>query len=100
MTISYRSDDGVSVIGIAGEVDHFTCERLRRVIHAVLASGVTTIALDCRDLTFADAGAVSVVVELQHHMARRRGQVAVYDPHGRLRRLLDISGVGATIQFT
>jgi anti-anti-sigma factor len=94
LDLTVRFDDGRAVIVIEGEVDHHTCETLRRVSHGVLAAGVASVTFDCAHLTFLDAGGLRVFCDVVTVAEQRGGSVALEGTSASTRRLLAVSGLG------
>ncbi|MCU1358200.1 MAG: metal transporter substrate-binding protein [Acidimicrobiales bacterium] len=93
-------DDEVVIIEIDGEVDHQTCEILRRVIDGVLATGIDSLVLDCSALTFLDSGGIGVLGELLRDTDARDGTVTVRNASALTRRLLAVTGYEARVAIT
>ncbi len=93
-------DDSSGVISVAGEVDHYTCEKLRLVINGVLASGATSLLFDCDELVFIDSGGIAVLAEAVGHTNARGGKVTISHPSSTLRRLLGVTGLDALVEIT
>ncbi len=74
-------------VTVTGEVDMATAGVL---FHAATPDRVTTATLDLRAVTFFDSAAIHTLVRLADHYA---GEIEVF-PSERVRRVLDISGLG------
>lgn len=89
--------DDTATIVLAGEMDHHTTERFLRRAHGALAEGVRSFVLDCRDLTFLDAGGVDGLAELIAAMAAGGGTLTVIHPCPIVERVLELTGFASLI---
>ena len=97
MSLTVSLDDETVVIAVHGDVDCATCNKLRHVIHGILATGVDSIVLDCTDLKFMDSSGLGVVAETVRHLQGRGGSLTLCNTNDTIRRLFTITGVEALV---
>jgi anti-sigma B factor antagonist len=87
--------DGVTVVGVSGELDYATAPRLRETFDGVISSGRTAVLVDLSDCTFIDSTGLSVLVHARSRLMddARKGRLEVCCPDEQIRRLLQITGI-------
>ncbi|MFG1941385.1 STAS domain-containing protein [Nonomuraea sp. NPDC048826] len=95
ITSEYFGD--TAVISVVGELDTTRCSRLAEALDACLAAGRVHLVIDTAELTFCDSMGLRTLID---HVERARlagGWLRLTGARGVLRRLLDVTGVGALI---
>ena len=90
--IRVTSDDGATVVWLAGEHDIATAPWLRRELLAVTAVGADVV-VDLSGATFIDASTVRVLSEARARMNGGSAHLVVRDPAPLPRRVLTICAV-------
>lgn len=89
---------GVYTLGVVGELDQATVPDLRARIGEAIGTGDGSILIDLSRCDFIDSTGISLLVEAQRKIdgleARR---LVVCCPGAEVRRLLDLTGVGALL---
>ena len=62
-------------------------------VEQALTAGASDLWIDLSATRFMDSSGVRVLVEAQHRAYRFNRQLAVICPHGRVRRVLELTGV-------
>lgn len=76
LTVSTLHAPGpVTVLAVAGEIDHDSREVLGRAATAVLHDGGTRLVLDLAGVSFCDSGGLSLLVDLHRATAARGGSL-------------------------
>jgi anti-anti-sigma factor len=91
------ADDDVR-IEVVGYVDHSTCDNLRGLAHSVLASGATSITLDCTRMSFMDSSGLGIVAEMATYTSSRGGSLTLLRPTPIIMRLLSVTGLDSLVQ--
>jgi stage II sporulation protein AA (anti-sigma F factor antagonist) len=93
---------GVRTISVNGELDLNTAPELEAPLEEAIATEGSRILLDLSGCEFIDSTGVALVVRSwQRHDARAggggTGRLALCCPSAQVKRLLDITGVGAAV---
>lgn len=93
------------VVHVAGEIDMSTVRELESAIERAeseaMAAGSGVVVVDLRGVTFLGADGVRGLVAAHNRMAAEGGSLRIVSPPGGgiIRRLLDLSGVGALLDL-
>ncbi|MGN9844967.1 STAS domain-containing protein [Nonomuraea sp. H19] len=86
-----------TTVYLSGEIDIFTSAALRRKLLHTLRSSTDLLVLDLSQVTFCDAGGLSVLVGI-HHRARAQGiTLALTGLRPCVSRLLHITGLDRSL---
>ena len=86
-----RRDDAV-VVSLAGELDLYNAEEVRRALLDTLADGAELLVVDLAEVTFIDSTALGVLIEARSRLADRSG-FRLAAPGLEVRRALEVSGL-------
>lgn len=86
-----RRDDAV-VVSLAGELDLYNAEEVRRALLETLADGPALLVVDLSEVTFIDSTALGVLIEARSRMNDRTG-FRLAAPGLEVRRALEVSGL-------
>jgi anti-sigma B factor antagonist len=94
----YAGDGGVLRMAVAGEVDLCTGEVLSAEVRKVITGGlVRELIIDLGLVTFLDPAGISVLVNGNRLAAERGVAYLVTNPHGVVRKALQLTGVLSTL---
>ena len=99
LTLQLHRDGDDVTVEIVGYVDHSTCDNLRGLAHSVLATGATTVTLDCTRMSFMDSSGLGIVAELATYTSSRGGSLTLLRPTPIIRRLLTVTGLDSLVQL-
>jgi stage II sporulation protein AA (anti-sigma F factor antagonist) len=92
--------EGVRVLSVRGELDLNTAPELEAPLLQALEENEPAIVINLSDCEFIDSTGVALIVrawqQLQHN-SHASGRLVICCPNHQVRRLLDITGVQATI---
>jgi anti-sigma B factor antagonist len=86
------SRDGVVVVSLAGELDLYNAEEVRRTLLEACAGEPSVLVVDLGEVRFIDSTALGVLIEARSRMADRRG-FRLAAPGVETRRALEVSGL-------
>jgi anti-anti-sigma factor len=69
--LEFRSEDGVVVATIIGEIDMSNATDIRRAIGAELTNHTTALIIDLTGVTYLDSAAIHVIYELREQLGQR-----------------------------
>ena len=88
----------VTHVRLGGDLDPSTAPRLEATIAELVADDrVERVVLDLGGLAFVDSSGLRVFVTAREALAGRGAALALRNPTGNTRRLLDITGLGEII---
>jgi anti-anti-sigma factor len=96
--VTFAHHDGVPVAALDGDVDAANARRVIEEVLAPLDNRTEGLVLDLTAARYLDSAGLNVLFELHDLLsARRQGFSILVAPAARLNRVLDISGVRATV---
>jgi anti-anti-sigma factor len=105
LTIDAEELHSAHVVHIAGEIDMGTVGELEAAVgraeSAARAGGCRVVVIDLRAVTFLGADGLRSLVDAHNRIAEAGGSMRVVAPPGGgiIRRLMDLSGVGALLDI-
>ncbi|WP_395657211.1 STAS domain-containing protein [Nocardioides sp.] len=82
-------------LAVSGELDAFTAGQVRRQVDDAVFDGFEDFVVDVSDVTFVDAGGLSVFVRLRNAMAVRGGAMTITVASPRFRQVTGVAGLAA-----
>ena len=84
--------DGVALVRLAGELDLYNADVIRRALFEAAAQDPARLVVDLADVQFIDSTALGVLIEARSRLSNRRAFVLAA-PGLETRRALEISGL-------
>jgi anti-sigma B factor antagonist len=84
--------DGAVIVSLAGELDLYNAEEVRKALLDTLADGSDVLVVDLEAVTFIDSTALGVLIEARSRM-EDRGGFRLAAPGLEVRRALEVSGL-------
>jgi anti-sigma B factor antagonist len=84
--------DGAVIVSLAGELDLYNAEEVRKALLDTLADGPEVLVVDLEAVTFIDSTALGVLIEARSRM-EDRGGFRLAAPGLEVRRALEVSGL-------
>lgn len=95
-----RSDrPGWAIISPAGEIDLATVNKLEDALAASMVNGDSDVAVDLTGVTFMDSTGLRALLAANQNLTGSGHRLALIVSGGPVDRLLDISGVGQTLEI-
>ena len=99
LQIDRSEQPGWAVICPAGEIDLATVGQLEDALAGHLEAGDTDVAVDLTGVTFMDSTGLRTLLAASQSLTSSGHRLAVIVSGGPVDRLLDISGVGQTLEI-
>ena len=97
MLQSYR-DGSRLVVRLAGELDHYCAQGVRRDLDRLLADrSIRWLILDFSSLQFMDSSGIGVILGRYRQLRDRGGQVGVIHMNHHIQRIFHMSGMDRVI---
>lgn len=90
-----ESREGALVLTLAGELDLYNADEIRRALVDALATEPTRIVIDLSEVSFVDSTALGVLIEARSKLGRNDLLLAA--PQLETRRTLQVSGLDRTL---
>jgi anti-sigma B factor antagonist len=97
VTVNEIPDDGTTVVGLHGQLDIDTADRLNDALSAVTRAGRPRIVVDLTDVTFCDSIGLSSFAIAHNRCAASGGYLRLAAPSPFLTRVLGVVGLGRDI---
>lgn len=98
---SKKLKDGVRLLAIRGELDLNSAPGLEGALDKALSSGRPAILIDLSDCEFIDSTGLALIVRAWQQVdgGNGNGRLVLCCPNSQVRRLLDITGLEASISL-
>lgn len=97
--LQFIRDGDRLMVRLAGELDHFCAQSVRRELDALISStSVRTLILDFTALQFMDSSGIGVILGRYRLMRDKGGQMAVIHMNAHIARIFHMSGLDRVIQ--
>ena len=83
------------VLRLAGDLDLFSAEVLRRELEAALPAGPAVAVVDLREVSFLDSTVLGLLLLASRRMEAQGGALVLAAPGPAVERVLDVSGLRA-----
>ncbi len=94
MNISEREKNTFHVIDIKGKINRLKDSvNLKSVFNELLAKGIRNIALNLKNVTYLDSGALNVIIYTYNSLAKEKGTLVLIAPNEYVRDVLDVVGL-------
>ncbi|GAA3423784.1 STAS domain-containing protein [Streptosporangium sandarakinum] len=85
--------EGVSLLAVSGELDYTNAERFRHDLLGSIGSDRQHLVIDLAGLSFCDSTGIRVFLAIRKLVQDRGGNLAIADPHPRIRRIFHLTGL-------
>jgi len=97
--LQFIRDGDRLMVRLAGELDHFCAQSVRRELDALIAdTSARTLILDFTALQFMDSSGIGVILGRYRLMRDKGGQLAVIHMNPHIARIFHMSGLDRVIQ--
>ena len=96
---SKRTDDGVAVITVAGELDLYTAPRLKENLLAALEDDVLKIVVDMSGVHFIDSAALGVLIGGVKRLKPKGGRLVLVSVDENVNWIFQITGLNSVFDI-
>ncbi len=93
LALTHRSEGGVSVLGVEGEVDVSSAPQLQRELSALQEAGARSVIVDLTAVGFLDSTGLGALVAARAVAAEAGGTIALVCDQERILKLFTITGL-------
>jgi anti-sigma B factor antagonist len=97
LAVERRSQDGIEMVLVEGEVDIATASRLISVLNSSVAEAIKSVIVDLSRVGFMDSTGLALLINANRRLSLRRKGFAVVCPPGPLRRVFEITDMMETL---
>jgi anti-sigma B factor antagonist len=97
LAVERRSQDGIEMVLVEGEVDIATAARLISVLNSSVAEAIKSVIVDLSRVGFMDSTGLALLINANRRLSLRRKGFAVICPPGPLRRVFEITDMIDTL---
>jgi anti-anti-sigma factor len=94
-----RRAGDIVTLTVAGEIDLYSVPVLHRHLHDLVESGELQIAIDLGGVEFMDSTGLRLLTTWRRTLERLGGRFTLADASDAVRRLLDLTGLGAHFEI-
>lgn len=93
LQIRVRKLREIPVIELNGEVDAYTCARLREAMISAIEDGGASLVVNMRAVDYIDSSGLGTLVGGLKRVAERKGKIALCCTNPQIRKVFDITGL-------
>ena len=93
LRISIRKNQGIPVIELGGELDAYTCSRLRDAMIEVIEEGNPTLVVSMAKVEYIDSSGLGTLVGGLKRASERNGKIGVVCTNPQIRKVFEITGL-------
>jgi anti-sigma B factor antagonist len=97
LAVERRSEDGVELVLVEGEVDIASASKLISVLNSSVAEAIKSVVVDLTHVGFMDSTGLALLINARRRLSLRRKGFAVVCPPGQLRRVFEITDMIDTL---
>jgi anti-sigma B factor antagonist len=97
LAVERRSEDGIELVMVEGEVDIATASKLISVLNSSVAEAIKSVIVDLTHVGFMDSTGLALLINAHRRLSLRRKGFAVVCPPGQLRRVFEITDMIDTL---
>ena len=97
LDIQIRWQGNVPIIDVKGDVDKYTCMKLRQTIHKLLQDGERQIVIRMDNVDYIDSSGLGSLVRGFLSVSRQNGELAISGASPRVRKALAVTGLNSLI---
>jgi len=100
MNISEREKNKFHIIDIKGKINRLKDSvNLKSVFNALLVKGIRNIALNLKNVTYLDSGALNVIIYTFNSLAKEKGTLVLIAPNDYVRDVLEVVGLNKIVKI-
>jgi len=96
---SERTDDGVAIITVAGELDLYTAPRLKENLLAALEDEVLKVVIDMSGVHFIDSSALGVLIGGVKRIKPKGGRIVLVSIDENVNWIFQITGLNSVFDI-
>lgn len=94
-----RTENGVLIVEVAGEIDLFTAPELKTAITTGLDGGSDKVVIDLSDTTFLDSTALGVLIGAVKRLRDNDGAMTIVNTDENIAKTFEITGLDQILEI-
>ncbi|QSX06386.1 anti-sigma factor antagonist [Sedimentibacter sp. zth1] len=100
MNVVYIENGQDLLIKLKGELDHHSATECKKIIDEKLTSGkINNLTIDVKGLDFIDSSAIGFIIGRYKVLKKNEGNLDIINTSHKLKKVLDMSGIGKIIKI-
>ncbi|MDO8682865.1 MAG: STAS domain-containing protein [Armatimonadota bacterium] len=99
LRITVNINQGVPVIDLGGELDAYTCSRLRDTMIEVIEDGSPTIVVSMMKVEYIDSSGLGTLVGGLKRASEKDGKIVIVCTNPQIRKVFEITGLVRVFQL-
>jgi len=100
MNISEREKNKFHIIDIKGKINRLKDSvSLKSVFNELLVKGIRNVALNLKNVTYLDSGALNVIIYTFNSLAKEKGTLVLIAPNEYVRDVLEVVGLNKIVKI-
>lgn len=99
LDIRIHKNNDIPVLVLSGDVDEFTCSKLREAMRTLVSEGEFRIAVNLSGVNYMDSSGLGTLVGGLRRVAEQEGALALYGPNIQIEKVLSITGLNAILEM-
>lgn len=100
MSIELRSENGIAIACLSGEIDHHNAKELRTSLDKFIISvQPSKLMIDMKGITFMDSSGIGLIMGRSKLMKECGGVLEVSSPPPYIRRVLKLAGIERVVSI-
>lgn len=93
LRINVRDSAGLPVIELGGELDAYTCSRLRDTMIEVISAGRSVVVVSMLKVEYIDSSGLGTLVGGLKRASEHNGKIAIVCTNPQIRKVFEITGL-------
>jgi anti-sigma B factor antagonist len=93
LRIVVRKQDGFGIIELAGELDAYTCSRMRDTMIEVIDGGTSTLIVSMLKVEYIDSSGLGTLVGGLKRASESNGRIGIVCTSPQIRKVFEITGL-------
>ena len=100
MKMNIRSENGMAIALLSGEIDHHSAKEMRAELDKfVITMQPEILVIDLSSITFMDSSGIGLIIGRYKLMKECGGQLEIRSPQPYIRRVLRLSGIERIVKI-
>lgn len=101
MKIDIKSEGGLAVAMLSGEIDHHNAKEIRQKLDKyIISAQPRELAIDFRNISFMDSSGIGLIMGRYKLIHECGGSLEVRNPRSYIKRVLKLSGIERLVRIT
>ena len=99
LEMKIRKVDNVPVVDLAGDVDAFTCLKLREAIVDLVNEGESKVVIGMSNVKYIDSSGLGTLVGGLRRVSEKKGGLAISGATPQIKKVMNITGLNKVFQL-